>query len=396
MPLPSPFHERTSALCESLKFKSWAGYFAVCSYESHPDPEYFAFRNAAGLLDITPLFKYEVRGADSAAFLSYLATRDVSSLQIGRVSYSCFCDEEGKVIDDGTISRLDDQRFRVTTGSPAYAWFVQNSRGFQVEIQDVSESTAALAIQGPNSRHVLAELVGSGIEELRFFGLVAASIAGVEVEITRTGYTGDLGFEIWIPREGALSVWDAIMAAGKPHGILPVGLDALDIVRIEAGFLLQDVDYFSAPRCIIDSRKSTPYEIGLGFTVALDRPRFIGQQALQEEKRRGSEWGFVGLEISWEGIEEIYAEYGLPPSLATQACRQAVPVYSTTGRQVGQVTSSTWSPILKKYLALATVEANQVEVGNEVRVEHTVEYERMRVLATVVDRPFYDPERKRT
>ncbi len=395
MPLPSPFHERTASLCESLKFKSWAGYFAVCSYESHPDPEYFAFRNSAGLLDITPLFKYELSGEDSAAFVSYMATRDVSALKIGRVTYSCFCDQRGKVIDDGTISRLDEQRFRVTTGSPAYAWFLQNSRGFQVEVEDVSESIAALAIQGPNSRRILAELVGPGIEDLRFFGLVAARIAGVEVEITRTGYTGDLGFEVWIPRDGALSVWDAVMAAGKAHGIMPVGLDALDIVRIEAGFLLQDVDYFSAPRCIIESRKSTPYEIGLGWTVALDRSPFIGQKALREEKQRGSDWGFVGLEISWEGIEEIYTEYGLPPSLPTQACRMAVPVYST-GRQVGQVTSSTWSPILKKYLALATVEAKQVEIGNQLRVEHTVEYERMRVLATVVERPFYDPERKRT
>ncbi len=394
MPLPTPFHARTSALCESLIFKEWAGYFAVGSYESHPAPEYFAFRNSVGLLDVSPLYKYEVTGKDSAAFLSYVATRDLREFDTGRVTYACFCDPHGKVIDDGTIARLDDHRFRATTASPTYGWLERNRRGFDVEIHDVSDSTAALALQGPFSRAVLEDLIGSAIRELRFFRIASATIAGVDIEISRTGFTGDLGYEIWIPSADALPVWDAIVEAGRPHAIQPAGLDALDVTRIEAGFILQDVDYFSAPRCLIESRKSSPFEIGLEWTVSLERDAFVGQAALRAEKARGSVWQMVGLEISWEGIERLYNAHGLPPSLSSHACRLAVPVYIGS-RQVGQVTSSTWSPILKKYLAIATVATEHSRPGSDLLVEHTVEYERTSVAATVVERPFFDPERKR-
>jgi glycine cleavage system T protein (aminomethyltransferase) len=394
MPLPTPFHPRTSALCESLRFKEWAGYFAVASYDGHSDAEYFAFRNAAGLLDISPLYKYEITGPDSAAFLAYVATRDVRALATGRVTYACVCDAHGKVIDDGTIARLDDQRFRVTTASPTFGWLHRNRRGFDVTIRDVSDRTAALALQGPSSRAVLADLVGTAIAELRFFRVAAATIAGVEVEISRTGFTGDLGYEIWIPAGDALSVFDAIMESGRPHGLRPAGLDALDVTRIEAGFVLQDVDYFSAPRCAIESRKSSPLEIGLDWTVDLDRDGFVGQDALRAEKARGSTWQLVGLDISWEGIEALYSTHGLPPNLSSHASRDAVPVY-VGSRQFGQVTSSTWSPLLKKYVAIATLKPEYAALDTEVLVEHTVEFERTSVKATVVRRPFFDPERKR-
>lgn len=395
MPLPTPFHPRTSELCESLQFKSWAGYFAVSSYESHHDPEYFAFRNSAGLLDISPLFKYQVEGADAAAFLASVATRDVRSLRVGRVTYACFCDAQGKVIDDGTVARLDDQLFRVTTASPTFGWFERQRRGFAIELSDVSDTVAALAIQGPSSRDVLAAAIGGSVGELGFFGVMSAAIDGVDVQVSRTGYTGDLGYEVWLPAAAALQVWDVLMAAGKPFGLRPAGLDALDVTRIEAGFILQDVDYFSAPRCLIESRKSSPFEIGLGWTVDLEREPFVGQAALRAEHEGASIWQLVGLEFSWEGIEELYGAWGLPPSLPTHACRDAVPVYSG-GRQVGQVTSTTWSPILKKYLALATVRTAQSSPGTVLSVEHTVEYERARVNATVVKRPFFDPERKKS
>ena len=392
---PTPFHPRTLKLCESLRFKSWAGQFAVSSYDTNHDPEYFAFRNSVGVLDISPLYKYEIHGADSAAFLAYVSTRDITSLAVGRMTYACFCDPQGKVIDDGTIARLDDQRFRVTAASPTFGWFARTRRGFEIEVLDVSDAIAALAVQGPNSRRVLSELAGAVVEDLRFFGVAVAEIAGVAVEISRTGYTGDLGYEVWIPAEQALPVWDAILAAGHDFGVLPCGLDALDVTRIEAGFVLQDVDYFSSPRCLIESRKSSPFEIGLGWTVRLDRATFIGQAELQAEKARGSAWGLVGLELDWGSIEKLYAVHGLPPSLPTAACRDAVPVYAGGG-QIGQVTSTTWSPIIKKYVALATVRTTHTETGTSLEVEHTVEYQRNRVAAVVVERPFFDPERKRS
>ena len=395
MPLPTPFHPRTSELCESLQFKSWAGYFAVSSYQSHHDPEYFAFRNAAGLLDISPLFKYEVSGVDSAAFLSSVATRGLEALRVGRVTYACFCDPAGKIIDDGTIARIDDELFRVTTASPTFGWFERQRRGFDIELRDVSDLMAALAIQGPASRDALAEVAGEGVRDLGFFGITPAQIDGIDVQISRTGYTGDLGYEVWLRSREALPVWDAVMAGGAPFGLQPAGLDALDVTRIEAGFVLQDVDYFSAPRCVIESRKSTPFEAGLGWTVDIERDPFVGQAALRAEKAAGSAWQLVGLEISWEGIEDLYATWSLPPSLPTRACRDAVPVYSGGG-QVGQVTSTTWSPILKKYIALATVRTAQAGLGTNLEVEHTVEFERSRVAATVVDRPFFDPARKRS
>ena len=395
MPLPSPFHPRTLALCESLHFKSWAGYHAVCSYEPHHDPEYVAFRQSAGLLDISPLFKYEVTGPDSAAFLSYVTTRSIERLATGRVTYACLCDGQGKLIDDGTIARLDDHRYRMTTASPAFGWLQRNRRDFDVQIKDVSTDVAALAIQGPRSRDVMAAVLGSRVESLRYFGVMPGKLDGVDVELSRTGYTGDLGYELWLPAEAALKVWDAVFEAGQPHALLPAGLDALDVTRIEAGFVLQGVDYFSAPHCVIESRKSSPFEAGLGWTVQLDRDPFIGHRALQQERDGGSPWQLVGLEISWEGIERIYGEQGLPPALPTAACRSAFPVY-TAKEQVGQVTSSTWSPILKKYIALATIKTEFASPETLLSVEHTVEYERTRVPAQIVDRPFFDPPRKRS
>ncbi len=393
MPVPSPFHDRTAALCTSYRWKEWAGYYAVCSYDTCHEPEYFAFRNGAGMLDVSPLKKYEVRGQDAADYLAFAVTRDIRKLRTGRVTYTAFCDQHGKVIDDGTVARLEDDRFRVTAASPTMWWLERHSRGFDVAITDTSETTAALAIQGPTSRAALEAATDSALE-MRFFGIAPARIAGVDVEVSRTGYTGDLGYEVWVPAEHALAVWDALTEAGHPHGLLPAGLDALDVTRVEAGFVLQDVDYFSAPRCVIESRKSSPYEIGLGWTVQLDRDAFIGQDALRTEKQSGSAWTFVGLEISWEELEAAYDEHGLPPHVPTQAWRTAVPVYNGH-RQIGQATSGAWSPILKKNLALASVRSELARTGQQLEIEHTVEFQRSTLPATVVERPFFDPERKR-
>jgi aminomethyltransferase len=323
-----------------------------------------------------------------------MMVRDVAKLAVGRVGYSCWCDDAGKVIDDGTIARLDEDHFRVTAADPTLHWLQTLARGLRVTLEDSSARLAALALQGPTSRDVLRAASDADLDALRFFGVVTARIDGLDVWISRTGYTGDLGYEVWVERGGALRLWDALVSAGAPHGITPAGLDALDMARIEAGFVLLGVDYFSAPKVVLEARKSTPYELGLGWTVHLDRGPFIGRDALAAEKARGSAWALVGLEVSWEALEALYESYSLPPNLPPRASREGLPAYADE-RQVGKVTSHTWSPILKKYIALASVEAAYAEAGSVLEMEHTVEFERRRVPATVVETPFFDPERKR-
>ena len=395
MPVPTPFHPRTSALCTSYRWKDWAGFYAVCSYDTNHDREYFAFRHAAGLLDVSPLFKYRVAGPDAAEFLAFVMTRDIRKVKVGQVTYCCFCDEKGKVIDDGTVARLGESDYRVTSASPSLRWLQESGRGFRVDLRDESETVAALALQGPTSRDILREAAqGIDMERLRFFRIAPARIAGAAVQISRTGYTGDLGYEIWLASGDAVGVWDDLMAAGAAYGLVPAGLDALDVTRMEAGFILQGVDYYSAPRCPIESRKSSPFEIGLGWTVDLERERFVGREALLQERQTGSRWALVGLEISWEELERLYEAHGLPPHLPAAAWRTAVPVYDGE-RQIGRATSGSWSPLLKKNFALASLEARYAETGTQVRIEHTAEYERRTVTATVVPRPFFDPERKK-
>src|SRR5687767_2761357 len=398
MPIPSPFHERTSQLCTSYRWKDWAGYAAVCSYDTTHDREYFAFRESAGLLDVSPLFKYEVHGPDAAALLSRMMVRDVSKLKVGRVGYSCWCDDYGKVIDDGTVTRLEEDYYRVTAADPTLHWLQAVSRGMRVTLEDSSARLATLALQGPRSRDILRAASTAGMDKLKFFGATRAKVDGLDVWITRTGYTGDLGYEVWVERDGALRLWDALLAAGRPYGIEPAGLDALDVSRIEAGFILLGVDYFSAPKVVLEARKSTPYEIGLGWIVDFDRPRFpsfIGREALEAEKQRGSAWALGGLQVAWEAPEGLYERFSLPPSLPATARRDGLPVYDDDGRQVGKVTSHTWSPILKKYIALTSVHARHAEPGTLLQMEHTVEFERRRVPAKVAKTPFFDPERKR-
>jgi len=322
----------------------------------------------------------------------------VTKLKVGRVAYSCWCDDDGKVIDDGTVSRLGESHFRVTAADPTLHWLLELSRGFAVTIEDSSARLAVLALQGPTSRNVLRDASDAGvadIDALKFFGVTRARIGAIPVWISRTGYTGDLGYEVWVESGEALAVWDALMAAGGPHGIEPAGLDALDVARIEAGFVLLGVDYFSSQKVVLESRKSTPFELGMGWMVDLERGNFIGRDAIAAEKKRGSVWQLVGLEVSWEELEQLYAGFNLPPSLPATARRDALPVYAEDGRQVGQATSHTWSPLLKKYLAIASVRRGFAAKGTQLQIEHTVEYERRKVTATVAALPFYDPERKR-
>ena len=393
MPIGTALHERTLALCESLNYREWSGYYAVSAYEGHHEHEYNAIRNASALIDVSPLFKYMITGRDAPRFVDRLITRDVSKMSAGQVFYTPWCDERGRVIDDGTVSRLEEHRFRWTAADPSLRWFSQNAIGLDVRIEDVSESVAALALQGPTSARLLRAAADADIDNLKYFRVTSGSIAGVSVDISRTGYTGDLGYEIWMPAPDALRVWDALMHAGKPFDIKPAGMLALDVARIEAGLLLIDVDFSGSKKAMIASQAYSPFEMGLGRLVNIDKARFIGQQALRSEKERGHARQVVGLEIEWTEVERIYEKLGLPPMVGATASRVAVPVYFGD-RQVGKATSTTWSPVLKRMIALATVERPHFAESTVLQMEITVEAVRHQVSAKVVTTPFFNPRRK--
>jgi aminomethyltransferase len=393
MPIGTAVHERTFPLCESLNYREWSGYYAVSAYESHHEHEYNAIRNAAALIDVSPLFKYLVTGRDAARLVDRIITRDVSKMASGQVFYTPWCDEHGKVIDDGTVSRLSEDTFRWTAADPSLRWFRQNATGLHVHIEDISEEVAALALQGPTSARVLRAVSDADIDGLKYFRVTRGTIGGARVDISRTGYTGDLGYEIWMRAEDAVRVWDALMEGGRPFDIKPAGMLALDVARVEAGLLLIDVDFFGSKKAMIGAQKYTPYEMGLGRLVSLQKARFIGQQALREEQRRGHARQVVGLEINWPEVEQIYERVGLPPAVGATASRVAVPLYRA-GKQVGKATTTTWSPVLKKMIALATVDRPHYANGSKVQMEFTVESVRHKVTATVVPTPFFNPPRK--
>ena len=393
MPIGTPVHERTFALCESLNYREWSGYYTVSAYESHHEHEYNAIRNAAALIDVSPLFKYLVTGPDAARLVDRLITRDVSKMSVGQVFYTPWCDEHGKVIDDGTVSRLGEQTFRWTAADPSLRWFRQNAEGMNVQIEDISESVAALALQGPTSARLLRAVATADIDRLKYFRVTSGTIAGVPVDISRTGYTGDLGYEIWIPADRAVTVFDALIDGGRPFDIKPAGMLALDVARIEAGLLLIEVDFFGCRKAMIPSQMYTPYELGMDRLVNLDKGRFIGQRALRAEHARGPARQIVGLEIDWNEVEKLYDGVGLAPAVAATASRVATPVYRN-GRQVGKATSTTWSPVLKRMIALASIDRPHHAEGTELQFEMTVEAVRHRVRATVVKTPFFNPARK--
>ena len=391
----SPFFERTSKLNESQEWRRWAGYLAATSYELTHENEYFAIRTKAALLDISPLKKYIVEGPDAQNLLDRLVTRNIAICKVGQVMYTPWCDEEGKVIDDGTVQRLSENKFRITSAEPNLEWIESNSTGMDVMIKDDSYSTAALALQGPNSRAILNAVSSKSLDSLKFFWMMETTFEDIPVTISRTGYTGDLGYEIWMDPNDALSVWDLLMNKGKTFGITPTGLHALDIARVEAGLILLDVDYISTRHALIESRKSSPYELGLGWAVKLKKRNFIGKARLLEEFENSSEWSFVGIEIEWTGFEKHYRAAGLAPGLPSTAWRTSTPLYNNN-EQVGYATSGTWSPLLKRYIALAHVKSKYAKEGSELMFELKVEHFRKLTKATVVKTPFYDPERKRS
>jgi aminomethyltransferase len=397
MPRPTPFHSRTSVSCESQSWQEWSGFLSANSYELDHIHEYNAVRTACALFDISPLYKYHLHGPGARELLDRVLTRDVARLAVGQVSYTTWCDDEGKIVDDGTVTRLGPDSYRLTAAIPTLDWLQDNDLGIGARIEDVSEALAALSLQGPTSRALLQRLADADLSGLRYFRQLESRLAGIPVSISRTGYTGDLGFEIFVEPGWAERLWDELLEAGRAFNLRPAGNIAQDMLRIEAGLLLIDVDFVSSTRTLFDVQKTTPYELGLGFTVALGKEWFVGQEVLRREKQRGPAWTTVGLVVDVVALEQVYAGFGMPLHLPYRSWNDAVPVYADAEKreQVGRATSGTWSPILKSYVAIARVSPGSGRPGGRVFVEETVEARRFAVPAKVVELPFFDPPRKK-
>ncbi len=389
------FHERTSKLCLPQNWRRWAGYIVAGSYELSLDREYWAIRDTAALIDVSPLMKYLIDGQDAARLLHRVTTRDVLKMAVGQVFYTGWCDNEGKMLDDGTVTRLGETSFRMTSAEPSLRWLSMNAVGMEVTIREVTDQVGALSLQGPKSRTILNLCCKKSLDKLKYFRAMQNTLASVPVSISRTGYTGDMGYEIWMDADKGLKVWDALMAAGHDYGIAPCGILPMDMARVEAGLFMVDVDYTPANHAWIEGQKSTPFEMGLDWAVSLDKEGyFVGRRALEKEKREGSAWKLVGLDIDWVGLEKYFAEVGLPPQIPGMAVRGSLPVMQN-GRQVGYASTSSWSPVLKKYIALAHVQKPHYAPGTKLTIEITVEHHRKQTACKVVKLPFYEPAWKK-
>ncbi len=395
MTIGTAFHPRESGLNQKLAWTDWWGFSAASTYADSSDIEYNAVRESVGAIDVSPLFKYLVTGPDAGRLVDRVITRDASKLQVNQVYYTPWCDETGKVIDDGTVTRLDETIYRWTAAEPNHRWFSMNAAGLDVDIQDASFEIAALALQGPKSRTVLELATNTDWSDLKYFRRRMTAIAGIGVDVTRTGYTGDLGYELWVPTQHAVPLWDAIFEAGKVFGIRPVGQDALDVLRVEAGLILLDAEFTSVRNAYSEEQEYSPFELGLDRLVDLDKRNFVGKRALQaEHKRGGPKRRLVGMELDWSGLEAAHERHGIPTTLALGTSKEAVPIYAA-GRQIGRATSSTWSPTLKRVISLGLVEKEFARPHSRVDVEWTVLGTRDKIGATVVPLPFLDLPRKR-
>jgi aminomethyltransferase len=365
--LPTPFHSRTSRLCRTNDWGRWAGYTTVQVF-TDVELEYFAVRNASTLFDLSPMVKYRIAGPDATRYLNRLVTRDVAKLRPGRVGYAVWCDDRGKVLDDGTLFRLSDGEFQLCSQERHLCWLLDSAIGFDVAIDDISEDVAALAVQGPTSCAVL------NIGHFPF--------EGDSLMVSRTGFTGDLGYELWVAPAMAELLWDRLMEAGKELGITPMGSRALDLVRIEAGFIATNLDFMAADQAVRTNRGRSPFELGLGWLVDFDKGHFNGRRALLEERQRGSRYCLVALDVE-----------GNKPG------KDAL-VYHKKKRRVGHVTSAMWSPTCKRNLALASLALPYGgSIGDDlwvdIYVHRELKWQRTMSRCRVVERPFFDPARRR-
>jgi len=393
----SPLDTRALELNVKRQWRVWAGRFSSSAYAAGIDIEYNAIRNAAALLDISPLYSYRVSGPDATHLVDRVITRDATRIAPGQVIYTPWCDEDGKVIDDGTVARLDDDAFRWTAADPQLRWLRLNARGLDVTIEETSDALAAIALQGPLSRAVLEAASGADLSDLGSFRRRTLAVGDLAVDVSRTGYTGDLGYELWIDAHRAVALWDALMESGRAYALRPAGIWALDVARIEAGLIMLDVDYTASTHASTPDQRHSPAELGLGRLVDLVKATpFTGRTALLRERDAGGPARrLVGLELDREDLERLTARHGLTPSVSPDAWRSQIPVFAG-GRQIGRATSGTWSPTLKKLIALASVEAAFEPAGTPIQMEWTVEGVRERIRGVVAPLPFYDPAHKRT
>ncbi len=390
----TPLHSRTSALMQASQWRRWAGYSVASSYEMTHDREYFALRNACVLLDVSPLCKYRITGADSLRFLNRLVTRDVSKISQGGMLYTPWCDSRGKIIDDGTIAQLGENHYRLTSAEPNLRWLEDNAIGMQVLIEDVAEQIATLSVQGPRSRQLLMTLTDAPLGSLKYYDYVETKIDQRPVMISRTGYTGDLGFEIWVDASDAEPVWDAVIAAGQAFALQPAGIWALDVARIEAGLIMLDIDYTPANKAMTDAQTSTPLELGLNWAVSWKKGNFVGRKALAIEKECGSNSTLVGLEIDHKEFERQHHALGLTVPYPFLAWRAVIPLFAE-GEQIGYATSGVWSPTLKKYIALGHMKPGYTAPGTVVKIDLTIDRFRRPFDARVTKLPFFNPARKK-
>jgi aminomethyltransferase len=393
----TPFHERTSALNETGLWSHWAGHLAANRYQVADKFEYFAVRNAAGIFDTSPLYKYRIAGRDAERFLAGVLARDIRSCPPQHAQYTTWLDDRGFVFEDAIIQRRGTDDYLLTTAEPNYAYFADRIGHLAVTVEDASLEIGALAIQGPRSRELLTRLVPS-VAEVPFFGIATGEIGGRPVTVTRTGYTGDLGYEVWCSTPDALAVWDTLWDASDGHGVLPYGLAALYMLRIEAGLLLLGKDFDSSRFAFNDAHRSTPLELGWAWMfkgLADDDRAFIGRRALEREiADKSSRWRMSGLVVDWEDYDRVYGEAGLIPPKDHAPVHEDWMLYDDESKRVGYATSFMYSPILQRHVALARVRPDLAKVGTRVHLEFTVDHHYEKVAAHVARLPLYNPERK--
>jgi aminomethyltransferase len=395
MTLETPFHPRTAELNQARRWRKWSGFFIADSYFPAHDLEYHAIRFSAALFDVTPMCKYRVSGPDAAKLVNRVITRRVDRIKPMRAIYTPWCDHDGRVLDDGTVALLADGSYFWTAAEPQHGWLDAASEGLNVTIEDLTERLCALSLQGPCSRDVLSSAVGRDMSDLPFFGRADVTIGGVPVSISRTGYSGDLGYELWIPFEQALPVWDALIKAGENYTLRVAGMEALDVARLEAGLIMAGVDYHSGRTARHPSLAVSPYEIGMDRLVDLDKPAFIGKRALMDEVAAGGPANrLVGLELDLNVFEDAYLDLGYPIEHPLRAWRHVTPLMRK-GETIGRATSGTFSPLLKRSIALGFLPTKHAEVGSTVSIEWQIEETRQQIPATVVPLPFLDLPRKR-
>jgi len=377
---PTAFHSRTSALNQLNAWHRWKDYTTADAYEDVA-LEYFALRNSTGVFDLCPMTKHRISGADALEFLNRLLTRDVAKLRPGRVSYCVWCDDEGQLIDDGTVFHVREGEYLLCSQERQLDWLHISALGFDVKIEEVTHDIAALAVQGPTSCWVLRNMGLDDIQNLKPFGIRWLDFQGAELMVSRTGFTGDLGYELWIEPAKAEALWDALFLAGKDRGIRPIGTHALEMARIEAGFIQAGVDFLPADEAVRPGRTRSPFELGLSWLVDFDKPNFTGRKALLQEKQRGSRFNFVKLDIQ-----------------GNKPARDAF-IYNGKKKVVGIVTSAMWSPTAKANIALASLHAPWGKPGDqlwaEIYYQRELKWKRVMARATVVEGAFFDPERRR-